>query len=260
MSDFAVKNAYPHTRTSTCLGATLKGSDMVTWETFRSIGCGVGLRPVIELPESYHYQHGNSEPCHAADLTDESSEEDDEVVEDEAMKSSASEPDDWKVGADEVKALQQELNGLLALPEAEFQGLEPKGRLFPGSGDELDDELTTAEFDRIGQRGGCPVLGNTLSFRAYDHHLEEDDLSMRVFMDEWTSERPQELRDAAKPPNRVLFEEVAWLNCPGRHKEPQISYMAVSSRLYDPSLYVSSLADVLAALLLISTETRPILP
>lgn len=67
-------HAYPHTSSSASLPSTLKGADMVVWETFRSLGCGVRLRPVAELPQWAHYGHLNEEPCHAADLTDTSSE------------------------------------------------------------------------------------------------------------------------------------------------------------------------------------------
>ncbi|KAH8768160.1 hypothetical protein F5883DRAFT_418622, partial [Diaporthe sp. PMI_573] len=40
-------HAYPHTSNSARLPSTLKGADMVVWETFRSLGCGVRLRPVV---------------------------------------------------------------------------------------------------------------------------------------------------------------------------------------------------------------------
>ncbi|KAL1866889.1 hypothetical protein Daus18300_006592 [Diaporthe australafricana] len=244
-------HAYPHTSTSTCLTAVLKGSDKVAWETFRSLGCGVGLRPVIELPEWSHYGHDRSEPCPAADLTDESSEEDDEEVEneevedggveDEGVDAPASRSAKWKVDADEVQALQQELNELKALPDTEFPGLEPQGRLLPGFGPEVDEELTDAEFERIGDRVGCRVLGSTLSFRAFDHVVEDDDC-MDSMLDEWTSKESKRSKKSKKrrgpaKPKRVLYEEVAWLNHSGRHKEPQISYAAYGNEAHPSMMY-----------------------
>ena len=48
-------HAYPHTSDSACLPATLKGADMVVWETFRALGCVVKLRPVVELEKGQYY-------------------------------------------------------------------------------------------------------------------------------------------------------------------------------------------------------------
>lgn len=98
-------HAYPYTSTSSCLPATLKGSDMVAWETFRSLGCSVRLRPVVELPGRFHYGHDRSEPCPAADLTDESSEGCDEEVEDEGLEASGSGADYSVIHMDKMQAL-----------------------------------------------------------------------------------------------------------------------------------------------------------
>lgn len=48
-------HAYPHTSDSACLPATLKGADMVAWETFRALGCVVKLRPVVQLEKGQYY-------------------------------------------------------------------------------------------------------------------------------------------------------------------------------------------------------------
>lgn len=60
-------HAYPHSNKFARLPATLKGADMAVWETFRSLGCALTLRPVIKLPKWYHYGHDDEEPCPHAD-------------------------------------------------------------------------------------------------------------------------------------------------------------------------------------------------
>lgn len=315
-------HAYPHTSKSSQLPSTLKGADMVAWETFRSLGCGVRLRPVGELPGWAHYGHKYNEPCPAGDLTDTSSEgchshtdneelmyppseperrepdsddvdsskgnEDDQPMNEkaeplpggndanavqapqqddgdlpmadepgpppsgsdhlvtsaddaqalqegdgdqpmvEAPKPSPIGPERWMIDADEVEALQQELKEYQALPNADFQGLEPVIRLIPKRNrDEKEEQVAEAEFDKIGLQGGCRVLGNGLSFHI-DRSLIEDDDEMEQLLDHWIDRKASRQESTAKQPDRVLYEDVAWLNHCGIHKEPQISYGIVS--------------------------------
>ncbi|KAG6358728.1 hypothetical protein INS49_012247 [Diaporthe citri] len=320
-------HAYPHTSKSSRLPSTLKGADMVAWETFRSLGCGVRLRPVGELSEFDHYGHKYDEPCPAADFTDTSSEGDRSHTDNEELMYPPSEPEDkeadsddvdsdevnsgdvdsskgsdddqpmaesgplasgsdtnavhasqqdegdqpmaeqpgppasgsdhlvtdsvdtqaaqvgygdqpmvevpkpspigperWMIDADEVEALQQELKEYQSLPNNDFQGLEPAGRLIPRRKiDEKDEEVAEAEFEKIGLEGGCRVLGNGLSFHI-DRNLIEDDVEMGALLDRWIDRKASRQERTAKQPGRVLYEEVAWLNHCGIHKEPQISY------------------------------------
>lgn len=316
-------HAYPHTSKSAKLPSTLKGADMVAWETFRSLGCGVRLRPVGELPSWAHYGHKYKEPCPAEDLTDTSSEgdrshtdneeliyppsgpernkPDPDLMDSDDMDSSkdndgdqpvaeengpapsgsganavqAPEPDDgdqittedsgtaaggsdhlmtgtdngqaaqddggdqpiaeepkpspvgperWMIDTDEVEALQQELKEYQSLPKTDFQGLEPAGRLLPRRKvDEKDEEVITAEFEKIAQESRCRVLGNGLAFHT-DLGLIEDDVEMGYLLDRWIDRKASRQEHTAKQPDRLLYEEVAWLNQSGIHKEPQISY------------------------------------
>ncbi|KAK2615918.1 hypothetical protein N8I77_002639 [Diaporthe amygdali] len=264
-------HAYPHTSTSSCLPATLKGSDMAAWETFRSLGCSVRLRSVIELPEWFHYGHDSSEPCPAADLTDESSEGYDEEVEDggleasesgadhsvihmdkmqalqgdgdqvmdECSVASTSESNDLEIGTDELHALQQERKEYLSLPTAEFRGLEPQGLLVPRREDDLDENATAAEFEQIGQPAGCRLLSNGLLFCFYpnDNSPVEDETEMVGVLNKWMAKRSKGLQDHTEQQDRVLYEKVAWLNRSGPYKEPQIAYAAYGNEANAAMMY-----------------------
>lgn len=278
-------HAYPHASSAACLPATLKGADMVAWETFRSLGCAVRVRPVVELPAYAHYGHEDREPCPAEDLTDTSSESfdksanrydehsQDEKLEEsssqagqeagapddapapeaadddqpmaEAPEASESWPESWTIDEDEVEALQREEKEYQSLPRTEFQGIEPSGLLVPVR--DLDsDKKTNSEFSQIGEPCRCQILGNGMLFYR-DPGLIEGDVEMRQMLDRWIAKQPRGAGGAAAQPDRVLFEEVAWLNRFGRHKEPQISYTAVSCPQYDLSLLGWPFADFVSA-------------
>lgn len=128
------------------------------------------------------------------------------------------------IDTDEVEALQQELKEYQSLPKTDFQGLEPAGRLLPRRKvDEKDEEVITAEFEKIAQESRCRVLGNGLAFHT-DLGLIEDDVEMGYLLDRWIDRKASRQEHTAKQPDRLLYEEVAWLNQSGIHKEPQISY------------------------------------
>lgn len=95
-------HAYPHTSKSSRLPSILKGADMVAWETFRSLGCGVRLRPVGELSDWDHYGHKYTDPCPAADLTDTSSEGDRSHTDNEEIMYPPSEPEIKESDSDDV--------------------------------------------------------------------------------------------------------------------------------------------------------------
>lgn len=252
-------HAYPHTSTSACLPATLKGTDMMVWETFRSLGCGVKLRPVVELAEWYHYGHkctGEDEyedknDCPAVELTYASSEDlydPDEVDDSEigANETSATKKDDDQapaagsgastseselsgIGADEVQALQQERDHLFSLTPSDFPGLGTPGVPIPQREDDSDDD----KFDPAGlesrqNEGGCLVLGNNLGFHADHGFPVENNKYMQSLLEKWMMKGPREPKGPTTQPMRVLYEEVSWLNRSGRHREPQIAYAAVS--------------------------------
>lgn len=268
-------HAYPHTSKSARLPSTLKGADMIAWETFRSLGCGVRLRPVADMREG-HYGHEDSEPCPAEDLTDTSSEgyrshtpdelnssedsDGDQVMAeesgpplssadhpvtdtddaqtaqedggdqpmDEGPVASAVDPERWTIDAGEVEALQEEAKEIQSLSKTDFQGIEPSGRLLPRrKSDERDEEVITALFEKIGDRGGCRALGNGLSFLP-TLRLIEDVSEEAEILDYWMAQKPRKQELTAKQPDRVLYGDVAWLNRSGIHKEPQISYGVVS--------------------------------
>lgn len=272
---FHTSHAYPHTSKSARLPSTLKGADMIAWETFRSLGCGVRLRPVADMREG-HYGHEDSEPCPAEDLTDTSSEgyrsdtpdelnsseesdgdqvmaeesgpplssadhsvadtddahaaqdDDGDQPMDERPVASAVDPERWIIDAGEVEALQEEAKEIQSLPKTDFQGIEPSGRLLPRrKSDERDEEVITALFEKIGDRGGCRALGNGLSFLP-TLRLIEDVSEEAEILDYWMAQKPRKQELTGKQPDRVLYGDVAWLNRSGLHKEPQISYGVVS--------------------------------
>lgn len=285
-------HAYPHASSAACLPATLKGADMVAWETFRSLGCAVRVRPVVELPAYAHYGHEDLEPCPAEDLTDTSSESfdkssesfdksadgydehsqveefeesssqagqeagapdgapapeaaDDDQPMAEAPEASESWPESWTIDDDEVEALQREQKEYQSLPKTEFQGIEPSGLLIPVR--DLDpDQKTISEFSEIGEPCRCQTLGNGMLFYR-DPGLIEGDVEMGQMLDRWIAKQPRGAGGAPAQTDRVLFEEVAWLNRFGRHKEPQISYTAVSCPQYDLSLLGWPFADFVSA-------------
>lgn len=79
---------------------------MVALETFRSLGCDVMLRPVVELPGWAHYGHEDSEPCPARDLTDTSSEGFHSHTEDEALSIPPSESEQEETQPEEEEPSQ----------------------------------------------------------------------------------------------------------------------------------------------------------
>lgn len=195
-------HAYPHTSTSACLPATLKGADMVAWETFRTLGCEVKLRPVVELAEWYHYGH-------------ESKGEDEYGYEDE--------------DEDEDDCPTVERNPLFSLPSSDLPGLGTPGIPIPQPEDDSEDN----KFDPAGHEsrrnaGGCRVLGNNLRFHKDRGFPVENNEYMQRLLEEWMDRRPGEPKGPTAQPKRVLFEEVSWLNRSGPHREPQIAYAAVS--------------------------------
>ncbi|KAI7788131.1 2og-fe oxygenase family protein [Diaporthe eres] len=282
-------HAYPHTSKSARLPSILKGADMVAWETFRSLGCGVRLRPVSDrshtdneelmypLSESKRKEtdSDNVDPSKENNddqpMTDSgpppsgsdanavrASDQDDgdQPMADEpgppasgskhlatdandaqavqegdgdqpvavVPKVSAIGPERWMIDADEVEALQQELKEYQSLPTTDFHGLEPADLLVPrGNIGKKVEKVAAAEFERIGLPGGCLVLGDGLSFHT-DPDLIDGDVGMGEVLDRWIDQKASRDEVTAKQPERVLYEEVAWLNHSGIHKEPQISY------------------------------------
>lgn len=250
-------HAYPHTSKSACLPATLKGSDMVVWETFRSLGCGVKLRPVVELAEPYHYGHEpeDEDDCPAVELTSAPSEassgdlydpdevnhsesaanetDDTQEAEDQATatgsdaSTSGSEHSD--IDADELQALQEERNQLCSLPSSEFPGVDTPGDPIPQREDDSEDEkYDPADYDSRRNAGGCRVLGNHLRFYRDRGYPIESNEYMRRMLEEWMENDPYKPKDPTAQPERVFYEEVAWLNRSRQHREPQIAYAAVS--------------------------------
>lgn len=253
-----MSHAYPHTSTSACLPATLKGSDMAAWETFRSLGCGLRLRPVVELPQYSHYGHDPSVTCPAEALSVVSSSDAyssgsldrpeidaeqrnspqqnaDQVLAEGSGPASMSGSEDFDIDAEEVLGLQQEIESDLFPPGTEYLSPEPDDLLYSEHEQDLDEELIANEFKQIGKKAGCRVLGNGLSLHTYQGLPIEMDDQMEYLLDKWMARRPAGPREegTATQPDRILYEEVAWLNHSGRHKEPQIAYATVSLCLPD---------------------------
>lgn len=246
-------HAYPHTSKSACLPATLKGIDMAVWETFRSLGCVVKLRPVVELADPYHYGHEPEyeDDCPAVELTYASSGDLYDPNEDDNSDSGAKEmrtthrDDDQAVAAgsgastsgsehadidaDELKALQEERNQLFFAPSSDFPGLDtPAGHMPQREDDSEEEKFDPADYDSRRNAGGCRVLGNNMGFHRDRGFPIESNEYMRSLLEEWMQKGSFEPRGPSTQPARVLYEEVAWLNRSGRHREPQISYTAVS--------------------------------
>lgn len=223
-------HAYPHTSKSACLPATLKGADMVVWETFRSLDCVVKLRPVVELADLYHYGHEpeDEDDCPAVELTYASSED---LYDPNAAGSGASTSGSEHSGidADELQALKEERNQLFSAPSSEFPGLDtPGGPIWQREDDSEDEKFDPADYESRLNAGGCRVLGNNLGFHWDRGFPVESNEYMRRLLEKWMVKGSFEPRDPAAQPERVLYEEVAWLNRSGRHREPQIAYAAVS--------------------------------
>ncbi|KAJ0120066.1 hypothetical protein J7T55_000919 [Diaporthe amygdali] len=103
--------------------------------------------------------------------------------------------------------------------------------------DDLDEKATAAEFEQIGQPAGCRLLGNDLSFYADDNSPFEDESEMAGVLNKWMAKRPKGLQDHTEQQDRVLYEEVAWLNRSGHHKEPQIAYAAYGNEANAAMMY-----------------------
>lgn len=254
-------HAYPHTSTLACLPSTLKGIDMVVWETFRSLGCGVKLRPIVELADWYHYGHDPEDNgnCPGVESSDASSGDLYDPDEDEKLYASASksdypmadageahatqEDDDQTMGegsgastsgsevsgidADEVHALHEELNQPSPLP-SESQELDPPDLPTLQREGDSEEEFNPADNESRQNAGGCRVLGNSLGFHTDRGFPVEDNVYMRRLLENWMEKGPRGPHGPATQPERVLYGEVAWLNRSGRHREPQIAYAAVS--------------------------------
>lgn len=244
-------HAYPHTSTAARLPATLKGTDMVVWETFRSLGCGVKLRPVVELPHWYHYGHEAEceDDCPAVELTDASSKghygsdeddnsdfganegrathKDDDHVMTGGSGASTSGSEHSDVDADELQVLQQERNQPLPALSSEFPGLDTPGDPITREDNFDDEETDLDDFLSGGNEGGCRVLGDYLHFYEDCRSPVESEECMGRLLEDWTKEYLFGPKGPTTQPARVLYEQVSWLNRSGRHRQPQIAYAAI---------------------------------
>lgn len=244
-------HAYPHTSTSARLPATLKGIDMVVWETFRSLGCGMKLRPVVEMAGEYHYGHEVDwhGDCPAVELSDASSkrhwgsdEDDDSDIganetrathndDDQAMTiesgASTSGSEHQDIDADELQALQEEREQPLSAPSSGASRFDTPGDPIPR--DDFEDEEWDPD-DHKGRRNDswCRVLGNNLGFHTEHGFLVKSDECMRRLLDKWMKTGSCEPEGPTTQPERLLYEEVSWLNRSAQHREPQIAYADVS--------------------------------
>lgn len=155
-------HAYPHTSKSARLPSTLKGADMVAWETFGALGCGVRLRPVAELRGWDHYGHKDTEPCPAADLTDTSSEGYHSHTDNEERMYPPSEPDHKETHSDEMESSEE---GDGDKPTAEESGPLPSGT---GA-----DAVNTPEKDD-GERPMSDVSGPLVSGSQHSAIVSND--------------------------------------------------------------------------------------
>lgn len=139
-------HAYSHTSGSSGPPPTLKGADMVAWETLRTLGCDVRLRPVVELPGWAHYGHQDLDPgwaqyglqdlesCQAGDLTDTSSEGSDSHTDGEPLIITTSESGHEETQPDKVGPSQVGGGGDLPMSDGERCSFKVEPPMSPQTG------------------------------------------------------------------------------------------------------------------------------
>ncbi|KAG8158480.1 hypothetical protein KVR01_011602 [Diaporthe batatas] len=296
--------AYPHASCMSGLPSTLKGTDMVAWETFRSLGFDVRLRPVVEAPEfptgewspadlTYKPSEGShsdtddgvpsmsqsdsgnkkarleeEEPNRAGggdivmgdgdrrliqfelpmrpqirhgdsvagskNMADPKKDNDGDcpMAEGSQVPHTSSNSGPWEVDEEEIQALQKESEELQSLPSSYFTGAQPACPLLPRNehdGDEdedEDEEITAFRLEQHGVQARNLALGNDLSFHT-ETKLVKDEVDMMEMLDRWIEQMQEGVGQEPTTQQPLCLdydEQVAWLNRPGQHKEPQISY------------------------------------